>query len=580
MGDLIDDSVKWLKALLMGDWDENAPTSTVIINGLLGLIPVIDQILDVRDVAGVLFRINRNGGLAKASREEKLNLALAALGCIPEFGSAMKTALKVLWKERKVAGKFIQGGVELLERMRGMKKGAAITWAKTLQWGHLAQEAAVKIDLALAAMIQLLRWLSAPRWWVPDSLEGLAMDLLPSIRGMQGKYNAALNEGIYAVRDFVNELLGEDAAVLVVAMAQQMPSHHSSVHSKSEKRTGKYQQTSVKGERPANKNADQHKDINGTKAQSADKGTTGRPSMTTALTQSALKAATKSYRALLGEHMGDYHHMKQVGGNWPHGQVEGSKPTPKWSSTAKLVNEKTPSQDSSPTELVAEHIKRPYQKGIDGVWSLGGGTYHFVEAKCYESPGSIVYFGDKATRPHTNKKTGKEKPATRFEPPPNLTERQLSLWYLLSQPDTLGLQMSKKWVKASTLRAITTEKNINNRFVYLFLIVPGKFKPLKGYTLKPGTSVKGGMAGGMADHGVALTMAATAKEGLHDPEVYNYHKPTHEFSDQFSYQEVDFLDNEYKDILKSNPQSPKQPKTDKPAPNNRPTRSGRPTGRR
>lgn len=548
-GDFIDDCVDWLKALLIGDWDEDAPTSTVVINGLLGLIPVIDQLLDVRDVAGVLFRINRNGGIAKASRDDKLSLALAALGCIPEFGSAMKTSLKVLWKERKVGGKFIQGGVELLERMRGMQKGAAITWAKTLQWGQLAQQAAAKVDLALASMVAVLTWLSVERWWVPDSLEGLARDLLPQIKAMQGQYNQAVTEGIYAVRDFMNELLGEDAAVLVTAMAQQSPSHHAGTRARAGQRTpNKHKQTTADGKRPANKTTDEHPSVQNKRAQNTNKGNTGTPSATTAMTQAALKAVTKQFRALLGEHMADYHHMKTVGGSWPHGQVKDSKPKPTWSSTAKLVEEKSPQTESSPTELVMEHIKRPNEKGVDGVWSLGGGTYHFVEAKCYESPGSIVFWGDKSTRPYTNKK-GKENPATRFEPPPHLTERQLALWYMLGQPKTMGLQMSRNWLESTAHRSMLGPENIDNRVVYLFLIIPGRFKPIKGYALKADNSaVDGKMAGGMLDHGNALTLAVSAKEGLHDKAVYTVHEPTHEWSDTFSYQEIDFLDNEYKDM--------------------------------
>jgi len=50
------------------------------------------------------------------------------------------------------------------------------------------------------------------------------------------------------------------------------------------------------------------------------------------------------------------------------------------------------------------------------------------------------------------------------------------------------------------------------------------------------------MAGGMGEHGQAITLAATALDGLHDPAVYDHHKPTHELSDQFSYQEIDDLD--------------------------------------
>jgi len=564
MGDIVDDVVDWLKSLIMGDWDEDAPTSTVVINGLLGLIPVIDQLLDVRDVAGILFRINRGGGFAKATREDKMNLALAALGCIPEFGSAMKTALKVLWKERKVGGKLVRSGMELVERMRGMQKGAAITWVKTLQWGQLASDAAIKVDLALTQMILLLGWLSAEdRWWVPDSLEGLARDVLPEIQKMKGTFTSALNEGIYAVRDFVNELIGEDAAVLVVAMAQQTPSHHSANHHQADKRTKRNQPTSTEGKRPANHNPN-HKPIDNKNTQTTDKGNPNRPAMTQAAIKALFEDVGKRFKALLGEHMGDYHHMAKVApGGWPHGVVAESKLKPAWSSTAKLVDEKNPRQESTPTELVQEHLIRTSQQGVDGVWSLGDGVYHFVEAKCSESVGAMYGLGYKQTNDLTYK-DGSTHKASKLAPPPGLTERQLALWYLLGQPNK-GLQMGKRWLEKSAHSTMLGPKNLKNRFVYLFFILPGVSKPPKEYTtLKPGGALNKDMAGGMGEHGQALTLAATALEGLHDPAVYDHHKPTHERSDMFSFEEIDVLDEQFNTMIdkrKTNKQPSKEEKT-------------------
>ena len=97
------DVESFFRTLLLGDFDEDQNSAALVVGGLLGLIPILDQVLDARDITGTLYKINRVGGFKSASTEQVVNLGFAAFGAIPEVGSAFKGVFKPLWKERRAA---------------------------------------------------------------------------------------------------------------------------------------------------------------------------------------------------------------------------------------------------------------------------------------------------------------------------------------------------------------------------------------------------------------------------------------------------------------------------------------------
>ncbi|BDT67989.1 hypothetical protein os1_21700 [Comamonadaceae bacterium OS-1] len=111
--------------LVLGDFAENPSTAAMVANGAIGLIPVVDQLLDVRDIVGVIVRCSRKGW-AMLDDNDKADLAFAALGCVPEVGSFIKGSVKPLFKHRKESHRGVQAGLAMVERTLGMAKGGAI----------------------------------------------------------------------------------------------------------------------------------------------------------------------------------------------------------------------------------------------------------------------------------------------------------------------------------------------------------------------------------------------------------------------------------------------------------------------
>ena len=81
----------FFRTLLLGDFEEDQHFAAQIVGGLISMIPVLDQVMDARDITGTLFKINQRGGFDKARPDQLVNLGFAAFGAIPEVGSAFKT---------------------------------------------------------------------------------------------------------------------------------------------------------------------------------------------------------------------------------------------------------------------------------------------------------------------------------------------------------------------------------------------------------------------------------------------------------------------------------------------------------
>lgn len=120
----------FLRTSLLGDFDDKPNTAAEIVGGLISMIPVLDQVMDLRDISGSLYRINQQGGFKNATTDQIVNLGFTAFGAIPTIGSAFKTVFKPLYRQRRVAKGAVHSDLHALEGMLGMKKGGALTWIR------------------------------------------------------------------------------------------------------------------------------------------------------------------------------------------------------------------------------------------------------------------------------------------------------------------------------------------------------------------------------------------------------------------------------------------------------------------
>lgn len=539
----VDEIVEFFKDLILGDFEDDQGKAAMIVGGAISLIPVVDQVMDVRDVSGMIYRVGRKG-VSRATRDDWVDMALAAFGCIPEVGSLFKTIIKPLRKYRKEAGAAVAGGNVMIEAMLGKSKGAAIKFLKTFQWAQNTQLAISTAMSALDNCVELLGYLSTSHWWLPSDLQHLARDMKPQVEAVRGPLKAGIAQGAKALQDLIEDMLGEDAlwAAKKIAVAAGTGANTAARHNhkpgnthphsanaqfkspatSSDKKSKGVDAKAKTKERDSPGKGKEHKPVDDSHRQSSDGGTapvknTSRP------IRELLSEIKFGPRGLVGEHMADYYHMDHVlkkTGDWPHGNIQG-----KWRSKyPRIVG--PDSKHKRPTELVPEDLAKVTLSGVDTIWQTDTTTYHFIEAKFTESVYSLH------GRLKKNMANGKIPRA-----PASLNDRQLTLWALLGEPKK-GTQMGKKWITKSTNNpAMVTSSNFKNRWVYLMLGTAALTNPFVT-AAHPTGKLKLTAAPGIFEHMEAIWELMKSNDH-YNIKIHDKHKKTHGITDEFDHLEID-----------------------------------------
>jgi hypothetical protein len=385
---------QFLSDLILGDFNENQMVSAQIVGGLISLIPVVDQVMDVRDVSGCLFRIHKGGGFAKAGIDQKINLGFAAFGVVPEIGSAFKTVFKPLYKERKAMKGAFNGGVAMIERMLGHKKGGAVKWVKALDWAGNTQNAINQANMALDSCIEMLDYIGQGHWWCPNSLRDKARAVAPGLRKMKGQLAAPIREAVGHIKAFLEEMLGEHATAVVMAVASNAGTVRASGHPGAGQSKGHPSAPHAKATPhvPVHVPGTPHKKV-AAEHGTAGKTTTGKiASATQRLAYDGYKALNFAAKGLMGEHIADHHIIEHKGWGlqWNrHDMVGGTKgKADGWQSAPKKLNDQEkPLFLCIPANVVLNG-------GIDSAWLTSRAKpqqFAIVEAKANFNPAASLH---------------------------------------------------------------------------------------------------------------------------------------------------------------------------------------------
>lgn len=382
----------FFRTLILGDFEDQPNTPAEIIGGLLSMIPVLDQVLDVRDIAANLYRINAQGGFSKATPDQVVNLGFAAFGAIPTVGSAFKTVFKPLWRERHLAKGAVNGGTQAIEALLGMRKGGAIRWIREellAKWPARANEAIAQVNLAMASCIALLEFVSTAGGWqgwlIPDSIQKLAGEALPGLRAMQSAIDSTLHRASEEIRLFLTDLLGEQAADVLTAALRTAAADSALTGSRSKQMAGRHAHNAAD---PSTLGSDIHRQKT-VKTQSRPRAKDAKSAGTPYAAQQSLRTrfgkASHMVTGLIGEHMVDYFELNRLGGPNVH---DDRAPMPTSANVRKL------NADKRPVNLSLVDLPKMPHKGIDAVWGHNG-RYTVTEAKARSSIFAVRAMVDK-----------------------------------------------------------------------------------------------------------------------------------------------------------------------------------------
>lgn len=223
-------AAEWVWVVLQGDFAEDQTTAQAVTGTVFSMIPLIDQICDVRDVVANCKKINQD----TSNRWAWFALVLTLIGLFPTLGSLVKGCFKVMFAYGRKgvfsAGKaamdadlwkattpFVEGGIrklnDFLARPAVRKALAALhidnpysylakelrKLASSLSVGALTKA----FDEAIGALQRLLKLVQR---WGNAAMQTRAGQLLQTVQNVRREANARLAEVLKPAQDWLNRL--------------------------------------------------------------------------------------------------------------------------------------------------------------------------------------------------------------------------------------------------------------------------------------------------------------------------------------------------------------------------------------
>jgi hypothetical protein len=202
------DGATWLAGALQGDFNKSPTTGQMITGGIISMIPVVDQVCDVRDI--VANCLNLSDAKAREDNENWIALGLTCIGFLPLAGSAVKTVGKVALRH---ADKLL----DLLKQMEWLEKHreslkvmvpwgrAPIDWLRKFDWQAACRQAA---DKAKAAFLNAKSKADAAARYAFGVVQAKLKQLVELFDAIAKKIHQVMQDVAKSIKNKVDKLLG------------------------------------------------------------------------------------------------------------------------------------------------------------------------------------------------------------------------------------------------------------------------------------------------------------------------------------------------------------------------------------
>lgn len=200
--------VTWLWGALQGDFNRSPTTGQIVTGGVLSMIPVVDQLCDVRDIVANCLALSDEEG--RRDDGNWLALGLTCFGFIPTVGSAVKTVAKVA----------VHKGVRLIDIIKRMEwleslgskvrlpwGRAPLGWLQNYDWAAAAKTAGAA---AKRAFENALRKVEAAIRWATGAIKARLQQLAQTCQAIIASVEQAISDAALKVRDSIRSLLRRD----------------------------------------------------------------------------------------------------------------------------------------------------------------------------------------------------------------------------------------------------------------------------------------------------------------------------------------------------------------------------------
>ncbi|WP_346806161.1 hypothetical protein MX657_16145 [Enterobacter chuandaensis] len=217
-------SGEWLWETLQGDFNERQTTGQIVTGTVISMIPLVDQICDVRDLIANCKKIKEND----TEVWPWVSLGLTLVGCFPTLGSLVKGSAKVMFlsvrkahfNELSKAGNYsrlLDGSIAQLNRF--LDTSAVRSTLRTLRIYNPCHYLAGKIDelksmLSTSSLLEVMDKLmkvtrslfDTVTRWGPSSLQRPVAALWETLVSVRSKANAMLAKALKPLNDILERL--------------------------------------------------------------------------------------------------------------------------------------------------------------------------------------------------------------------------------------------------------------------------------------------------------------------------------------------------------------------------------------
>ncbi|WP_462160888.1 hypothetical protein [Pseudoalteromonas maricaloris] len=127
----------WLWGTLQGDFNQNPSTSQIVVGTLISMIPIIDQVMDLRDITANVMLLTDDD--EANDTDAWLAFTLTGIGLVPVVGSAVKGVGKVILKN---TGESLSAALAVL---RKLGKGDPVKYLRDINWQDLGKQSATEV---------------------------------------------------------------------------------------------------------------------------------------------------------------------------------------------------------------------------------------------------------------------------------------------------------------------------------------------------------------------------------------------------------------------------------------------------
>lgn len=198
------DTGDWLWGVIAGNFDDRPQsTSQIIVAGVISMVPGIDQIMDVRDVLGSLFKMAPESG---RTDDNTLELAFTLIGLVPTVGSAGRMGMRLLFD-----GKTVNRAIA---HLNGAGYGNALDWLKKTRVDSLKGAAFAACEKALKLLDDIAANLKTANKGIkgaliPDSIPIKAEALARTARTTWGQVKGQVDAAFKRIQAKLDEVLSK-----------------------------------------------------------------------------------------------------------------------------------------------------------------------------------------------------------------------------------------------------------------------------------------------------------------------------------------------------------------------------------